>query len=64
MPENVEIDRDSLEHLLWLAKRGDVAGSQRRLRHGFRHVAVCSGEHREADCFSCQAFTAAEASLT
>jgi hypothetical protein len=63
MGESVAIDRDALEELLWLAKRGDVALSRRRLRHAFRHIAICSGAHREPDCPCCQSFTAAEAAL-
>ncbi|RLV49006.1 hypothetical protein D9V37_10505 [Nocardioides mangrovicus] len=63
MAETVTIDRDALEELLWFAKRGDIANSRRRFRNGFRHTAVCSGEHREADCANCQAFAQTEAAL-
>jgi hypothetical protein len=61
--ETVEIDRDVLENLLWFARKGDVTASGRRLRNGFRHVAICSGDHREPGCFSCRTFTEAEDAL-
>ena len=64
MNDLVTIDRDYLEVLLWFARRGDVANAERRLRHAFRRVPICSApEAREPDCFSCQAFAAAEKAL-
>lgn len=64
MSDPVEISRDHLAVLLWFAKHGDVACSQRRLRRGFRKVAVCSDHDvRESGCFSCEAFSAAEKAL-
>jgi hypothetical protein len=61
MSTTVEIDKDALLILVWFARMGDVANSGRRLRTGFRKHAVCSGDEREADCPSCDAFTKAEA---
>lgn len=57
----VEIDRDQLEVLLHYARIGDKAGSMRSWRTKFRRQYVCAGDEREPDCFSCQAFDAAEA---
>jgi hypothetical protein len=60
----VTISREHLEVLLWFAKRGDVAASGRPLRRAFRHTAICSeAAGREPECFSCQAFAAAEMAL-
>lgn len=62
--EPVTIERGRLEDLLFLARLGDVANSQRRLRNGFRHVAGCSNpRHRDPDCYLCQTFATAEEAL-
>ena len=62
--EQISIPREYLATLLWYAKRGDIANSQRRLRHGLRHVPICSDPaHRDPDCHTCQAFDAAEHAL-
>lgn len=62
--EPLTIERGHLEHLLEMAKRGDVASSGRRLRHGFRRVPCCSEpEGREELCYGCQAYSAAEEAL-
>lgn len=60
MNDKIEIDRDDLEILLWFAKAGDVAKSQRSWRNWFRKHPVCSGDQREGHCFDCGVFTRTE----
>jgi len=56
----VAIEREHLEELLWYAKRSSRWRSWRTL---WRWRPACAGDEREPDCFSCQAFTAAEEAL-
>jgi hypothetical protein len=56
----VELDRDHLDMLLYFARIGEKASSSRSWRRWFRRGPCCSGDEREPDCVSCQAFTAVE----
>ena len=56
----VQLDRDHVEMLLYFSRIGEKASSNRSWRYGFRRQACCSGDEREPDCVSCQAFTAVE----
>lgn len=69
--DSVQISRDSLENLLWFARRGDVLMHRLNWRNWLKRTALkhepstCSGRlgEREDGCADCEAFTEAERAL-